>query len=390
MLLLRSLACCYVAAHAQWTDETEDRLRGALWGAFIGDALAMPVHWYYSRPQLKHDFGRIDGYHAPKPRFQGSIMSLSNTGGGGRGSDQGDIVGRVILHGKKEFWRREGDYHYHHGLLPGENTLDANILRLLLVQLTADQGTLSEQAVLQRYVDFMTTPGNHNDTYASTTHRLFFSNFARGVPLAQCPGNDDHNVDAIDALPTLIPYILAGTTQAGTLMALSGEIGLHSTVQRVMGLFRKDSNGELQRYGERFGGLLSAVISSTEGGTPDALRKILKSAADDISFSVERSVEQKDDPMSACYLTTSYPALLHFAFKHAGRIDDALLASTNAGGENVARGACLGALMGAHTGREAIPSWMVEGLHGKEQLEQDIEGFVQMLKQLTKGAADEL
>ena len=135
---------------------------------------------------------------------------------------------------------------------------------------------------------------------------------------------------------------------------------------------------------------MSAVISSTEGGTPDALRKILKSAADDISFSVERSVEQKDDPMSACYLTTSYPALLHFAFKHAGRIDDALLASTNAGGENVARGACLGALMGAHTGREAIPSWMVEGLHGKEQLEQDIEGFVQMLKQLTKGAADEL
>jgi hypothetical protein len=30
----------------------------------------------------------------------GSILNLSNTGGGGRGSDEGDIVGTVILHGK--------------------------------------------------------------------------------------------------------------------------------------------------------------------------------------------------------------------------------------------------------------------------------------------------
>ena len=47
-------------------------------------------------------------HQAPKNYFPGSIMSLSNTGGGGRGSDQGSIVGDVILHGKKEFWRRGG------------------------------------------------------------------------------------------------------------------------------------------------------------------------------------------------------------------------------------------------------------------------------------------
>ena len=31
-------------------------------------------------------------------------MNLSNTSGGGRGSDQANIVGDVILHGKKQFW----------------------------------------------------------------------------------------------------------------------------------------------------------------------------------------------------------------------------------------------------------------------------------------------
>jgi hypothetical protein len=37
-------------------------------------------------------------------------MSLSNTGGGGRGSDKGDIVGSVILHGKKQYWMKGGTY----------------------------------------------------------------------------------------------------------------------------------------------------------------------------------------------------------------------------------------------------------------------------------------
>lgn len=45
--------------------------------------------------------------------FPGSIMNLSNTGGGGRGSDQASIVGDVILHGKKKYWMRGTS----HGLL---------------------------------------------------------------------------------------------------------------------------------------------------------------------------------------------------------------------------------------------------------------------------------
>ena len=81
-----------------------ERCMGALVGFYCGDALAMPVHWYYDVSQLKRDFGEITKYEAPKSTFKGSIMNLSNTGGGGRGSDQGNIVGDVILHGKKQFW----------------------------------------------------------------------------------------------------------------------------------------------------------------------------------------------------------------------------------------------------------------------------------------------
>jgi hypothetical protein len=55
----------------------------------------------YDLRNLKRDYGQITGYVRPLDKFEGSIMNLSNTGGAGRGSDKGDIVGSVILHGKK-------------------------------------------------------------------------------------------------------------------------------------------------------------------------------------------------------------------------------------------------------------------------------------------------
>ena len=185
-----------------------DKVVGSLVGFYAGDALAMPVHWYYDLNQLREDFGRIEKYEAPKPRFPGSIMNLSNTGGGGRGSDQGDIVGSVILHGKKEFWKRGAGYHYHHGMKAGENTLDALITKLLTKSLIKNKA-LDPDDFRTSYIKYMTTPGSHNDTYAGTCHRMFFKNLVDGISPEKCPDNDKHNVDAIDALMSIPPVSLA-------------------------------------------------------------------------------------------------------------------------------------------------------------------------------------
>ena len=62
----------------------------------IGDALSMPVHWYYDPNVLKRDFGAITDYQAPMSRHPGSIMSVSNTGGHGRGDQSGRIIGKCM------------------------------------------------------------------------------------------------------------------------------------------------------------------------------------------------------------------------------------------------------------------------------------------------------
>jgi ADP-ribosylglycohydrolase len=73
---------------------------------------------------------------------------------------------------------------------------------------------------------------------------------------------------------------------------------------------------------------------------------------------------------------SSYPALLHYAYKYADNPEAALLASTNAGGENVARGSLLGALLGAAHGATAFPQRFVNGLHESVNKQAEIDSFL--------------
>jgi hypothetical protein len=51
-----------------------------------------------------------------------------------------------------------------------------------------------------------------------------------------------------------------------------------------------------------------------------------------MSRSIKRMVEQsRSDPMVACYIDSSYPALLFFAYKYANSPEQAILANANAG-----------------------------------------------------------
>jgi len=56
----------------------ESRCLGALYGLLIGDALAMPVHWYYDTSALRRDYGRVVDYLAPNNPHPDSILWRSS------------------------------------------------------------------------------------------------------------------------------------------------------------------------------------------------------------------------------------------------------------------------------------------------------------------------
>ncbi|CAE8584913.1 unnamed protein product [Polarella glacialis] len=214
----------------------------------------------------------------------------------------------------------------------------------------------------------MTTPGTHNDTYASTCHRMFFERWHAGVDPRDCTGNDGHNVDTVDGL--ILPLV-ALLHELGR--GRSEEVAL-ATGLEVLSITRKST--ELPGFIAATAGVLGRVLDGMS--LPDAAQAEAYASygdANDLAREVERRGSR--DPVVACYIGGSFPALLHFAFKYgAASPIEALLASANAGGENVHRGAVLGALVGASGGIHALPEEFRKGLVHHDQLESEISDFV--------------
>jgi len=357
-----SVATAAFGAAAQSCPSTElaDRVSGALWGMLIADALAAPTHWFYGgSAQVRQYFGGpIQGYVAPLSQpgaFPDSIMALSNTGGAGRGSSEGEIVGTVINHGKKKYWQRGGGFHYHCTLEKGENTLEGHMARLAMRSLA--QGGFDLDRMQQEYVEFMTKDGTHNDAYASSYHRMFFQNRAAGKPLHECPSNDNHNVDAIDGL--IIPAVVL-------LGYAAEEEGAARTVgQRSVRVTRRSPRVE------EYVVVLSALLRSVLRGA--TLADAAQAAAMNMGVRLDPS---GPDPVVACYIDSNFASLLHFAAKYRS-FEEMLLANANSGGENVHRGLVLGALIGAEWGASKIPAELKAGLHFSAAVDAEIADFVQ-------------
>lgn len=350
-----------------------ERMRGALWGLFVGDALAMPVHWYYDVAALQRDFGVIVDYQAPKAHHPGSIMALASTGKAGRGSQDGEVVGGVILKGKKHHWG-QANRHYHQGMQAGDNTLNLLCVRVLLRTLNATR-RYDPADYLRDYVEFMTAPDSHNDTYAESFHRDFFANYARDLPLERCVGAEGHDTASIGGLVGLPPVIFSLLWQGDQKTANTAALTQLRLTHR---------SSKLERYALEFSGLLVRLIQ----GPQNQLASLACTAAERLGFPatevIERIRHQHQSDQSviggllspACYIEHSFPAVLYLAARYPDDIEAALIANTNAGGDNCHRGAVLGAILGAALGVAAIPERWIGGLTAHAALEVEIERFI--------------
>ena len=350
-----------------------DRLRGALWGMFVGDALAMPVHWYYNIAALQRDFGQIRDYQSPKAEHPSSIMSLANTGKAGRGTQEGNVVGDVILLGKKHHWG-QANRHYHQGMQAGDNTLNLLCARVLLRSLNANGG-YDPADFLREYVSFMTAPDRHNDTYAESYHRDFFANHARGLPPERCAGDEGHDTASIGGLVGL-PLVVFAVLHSGEPTTASATALTHLRLTH--------RSAKLERFALEFCGLLAHLLCDPA----PQIAPLACAAAKRLGFPAEAAVQHvrrngaSDHYViggllsSACYIDHSLPAALYLAARYPDDFEMALIANINAGGDNCHRGAVLGALLGSALGVAAIPERWLRGLTAHAELETEIEGFI--------------
>jgi ADP-ribosyl-[dinitrogen reductase] hydrolase len=323
---------------------SEQKCKAALWGLYIGDALAMPVHWYYNRSALYDDYGWVTDYLSPKNPHPDSLLFRSSCSAP---NPKGEI-----LHDQAPYWGREGThYHYHQFLKAGENTLNLKLCSLLIHSLN-ERGGYDAEDYLHRYISFMTTPGNHRDTYIEECHRNFFTNYAKGAPPRQCGATEKH----IGGLPGIVPIVVYYRTQ------------LEKAREAALDHLALTHAGEKMRSA---GGLLIELLLAVLSGEPlaAAIRRMIREQKYPfVSHPFEKLLGNPDDWVigpkfsTACYVEHSVPAVLYLSLKYAGDPEKALIVNTNLGGDNVYRGAVLGALLGAENGLEKFPKRWVEGL----------------------------
>jgi ADP-ribosyl-[dinitrogen reductase] hydrolase len=179
------------------------RRQASLLGAFVGDALAMPAHWYYDLRALERDYGHIESFVSPRNPHPDSILWRSrylpvNAAG-------------EILHDQAVYWGRRG-VHYHQFLEAGANTLNLQLALVLLESLQANDG-YNAADYLSRYIEFMTTPGQHRDTYVEECHRNFFLNLALGKRPADC-GTEDIHIGGLSHVPVLAAWFAGSEAEA--------------------------------------------------------------------------------------------------------------------------------------------------------------------------------
>lgn len=313
------------------------RAAGAIWGAFIADALAMPVHWYYDREALRRDYGVVDRFTAPRNPHPDSILWRSSYT---PPNERGDI-----LHGQAQYWGKQG-IHYHQFLRAGENTLNLQLAKVLAESLIA-RGRYDADDYLQRYIHFMLTPGQHRDTYVEEYHRKFFAAYARGKAPRKCGGSDIH---------------IGGLAHVGVLCACfaADRNSACKAVREHISLTHRSA--EVLAAGDALARLLCAVVA---GG--DLREAISEHCVQWFSKrNAERWSREPDEEVigrrfsPACYIADAFRASLYFAWKYADDFEAGVIANANVGGDNCHRGAVIGALLGGTTGFPCLPPRFVE------------------------------
>jgi ADP-ribosylglycohydrolase len=331
----------------------------ALKNMFVADALAMPVHWFYNPADIEKAFpGGITRLEAAPAKHPSSIMSLHSTHAGGRGDQETkgrkrEIVGDVILKGKRSFWGQPNQ-HYHHGMTAGENTLNAHCARVLMRSLAANSGRYDKQRFLDDYIDFMTAcPPRHPDTYAESYHRGFFANLESGKP-RECCGATTHDTPSIGGLVMIAPILFSERLRGVPLRKVKEHCLQH--------LYLTHPDKMLARVCADYIQLLDDLLfRDSQQEVAEILARAAKNSCGiDVTAMTKKSPDDRQVVgrifSSACYITDSWPSVLYLAYKYADIPQQALLANTNLGGDNVHRGIVLGVLLGVING-EILSGW---------------------------------
>ncbi|MDD2582291.1 MAG: ADP-ribosylglycohydrolase family protein [Desulfuromonadaceae bacterium] len=314
-----------------------DRIRGAVWGQFVGDAFCLGSHWIY-------DLGELEK-HFP---------------GGPRGFEE-PAAG-----------------HYHAGKRPGDLTHYGDGALLLLRSLQ-EQTRFDASDFGSRFVSLIGSPGyiGYRDHAAKDTvanYRAYRELHPDGAYGYQDGADDDQPASITRLAPLVARYFkdsdLVGIVERATRVCQNNERAVAYNLTHAM-ILQKLFNGST---------LDDAVSHSAEqasrlGAEGVVLAGKIAAAIAGRNLSVREATLKFGQ---SCPLAGSFPAALQCALHYADDFGEALRATAAVGGDNAARGAMIGSWLGASLGVQALSDGWYESLTAREEIASGVEWLVRM------------
>ncbi len=335
----------------------DQRVRGALMGAFIGDALALGPHWYYDLGALRADYGAwITDYSAPRPgRYHAGLKA-------GQSSQAGwllDLTLRSLVacgrYDEADFCRR----------------LDEELFPVIDGSPHCGPGGYTSQSIREawRLRRRQGLPWGRVGGYADTTEAAERA-LAIAVRYAFSPKELATHVGTNTLLTQIDPVVGAMTAAYCLILGLLVHSGAPLDERASERLLALVHDGSLPFHAVTVAGEQvapagpEALRGAGEFASPDALLTVasIARAARDPGVRIEPAWKVSLVYGMPCAVFHQFPAAYYLAARFQGDFESAVLHAVNGGGQNQARAILAGALSGAIGGIDAIPERFITGL----------------------------
>jgi ADP-ribosylglycohydrolase len=301
-----------------------DRIRGSIWGQFVGDAAALGTHWIYDLSELAgFKPGGVTGFEAPRPG------------------------------------------HYHQGKQPGDQTHYGDAA-LLLLESMAECGRFDDHDFGTRFVEFFNDPDCRS--YKDHATRDTLKNHAANPRNFQNGADDNQGSSVTRLAPVVAAYhhasddvlekfVIRATKVTQNNPEAVGFNYAHALVLRAL----LDGNDMVQ-----------AVDQACESAPCD-VTDYMEAASTMLMMNVADATEHFGQ---SCPLTQCFPAALQCAMKQSDDFAACIRETLKAGGDNAARSSLIGAWLGALHGIHGVPESWRERLTENERIHAAVERIV--------------
>ncbi len=312
----------------------KDRLKGMIWGQFVGDAATLGAHWYYDLNELAKNYPNgIVGFETP-------------------------------VDGHYHFGKKSGDF-THYG--------DAAIL---LLQSIAESGKFSAENFGKLFIKNMSPPKYNGYIDGSTKETLEnFKIFNETDPNKNYRFQNGSKSDHPATASSLAPVIAAHYKNANILEIVEAATKVRQNNNVAIKYMQSHASILIQLLnGDDFNSAFQISSTSNHKFNFDSqIKNSIQSAVENLSSDITTTTKKLGQ---SCPITQTFPSAVHSCLKSGNSFGDTILAIIKAGGDNAGRASMAGAWLGAHLGFSAIPTDWIENMNRKIDIKKWVNKIV--------------